>query len=248
MSTASATAVTALRGERCVSLTTFRRSGEPVSTPVWVAGDGDTLVATTPAASRKYGLEYRIVMGIERLATSRPGDRVLLRISSPDGETSADRPPEATWSGAGDGAGSGATWLGRRADVARERPVLLKDDQWVSFGDGLAFLDHDLGDGAVVLGFDGHFHLHGFEDGDGVAFFDGVADLDFELPDGAGDVGFDGGHRQGQWPTSRQAVGSSPAARRILTMEPIRNGVTPTAIAASRSRPVAAINQGIPIR
>jgi PPOX class probable F420-dependent enzyme len=30
-----------------VSLTTFRRSGEPVSTPVWVARDGDELVVIT---------------------------------------------------------------------------------------------------------------------------------------------------------------------------------------------------------
>jgi uncharacterized protein len=32
---------------RYVSLTTFRRSGEPVSTPVWVAGDGQELVVIT---------------------------------------------------------------------------------------------------------------------------------------------------------------------------------------------------------
>jgi uncharacterized protein len=30
-----------------VSLTTFRRSGEPVSTPVWVARDGDEIVVIT---------------------------------------------------------------------------------------------------------------------------------------------------------------------------------------------------------
>ena len=38
---------------RFVSLTTFRRSGAPVATQVWVARDGDTLVVTTPAASGK---------------------------------------------------------------------------------------------------------------------------------------------------------------------------------------------------
>jgi PPOX class probable F420-dependent enzyme len=32
---------------RYVSLTTFRRSGEPVATPVWVARDGDELVVIT---------------------------------------------------------------------------------------------------------------------------------------------------------------------------------------------------------
>ena len=36
-----------------VSLTTFRRSGERVSTPVWVARDGDALVVTTPEGSGK---------------------------------------------------------------------------------------------------------------------------------------------------------------------------------------------------
>lgn len=42
-----------LGDEALVSLTTFRRSGEPVSTPVWVARDGDTLVVTTPAETGK---------------------------------------------------------------------------------------------------------------------------------------------------------------------------------------------------
>ena len=120
-----------LGDEPFVSLSTFRRSGQPVSTPVWIARDGETLVVTTPAGSgkvkrlrhtpqvelrpsgrmgavapgvepvagvveivaddaesqrltgliaAKYGLEYRIVMGIERLGGSRGQDRVLLRI------------------------------------------------------------------------------------------------------------------------------------------------------------------------
>jgi len=126
------TAFTALGNERFVSLTTFRRSGEPVSTPVWVARDGDALVVTTPQDSgkvkrlrhdgrvelrpcnrmgrvkdgvppvagradiladagerdrlsdvvrRKYGLEYRVVMGIERLSRSGRRPRVILRIT-----------------------------------------------------------------------------------------------------------------------------------------------------------------------
>ncbi len=32
---------------KLMSLTTFRKSGEPVSTPVWVARDGDLLVVVT---------------------------------------------------------------------------------------------------------------------------------------------------------------------------------------------------------
>jgi len=117
-----------LADERFISLTTFRRSGVPVSTPVWVARDGDALLVTTPDGSgkvkrlkhtarvemrpctrsgkvdeaaatvtgeaeilsedrpevfrRKYGLEYRIFMRIERLAAGRQKPRVLLRITA----------------------------------------------------------------------------------------------------------------------------------------------------------------------
>jgi PPOX class probable F420-dependent enzyme len=39
--------------ERFVSLTTFRRSGEPVPTPVWVLPDGKALVVSTPADAAK---------------------------------------------------------------------------------------------------------------------------------------------------------------------------------------------------
>lgn len=120
-----------LGDQRFVSLTTFRRNGERISTPVWIARDGNALVVTTPAASgkvkrlrnnqrvelrpcsrtgrvkdgtepvsghaeilkdeaarerttriirRKYGVDYRIVMSIERLARSKSSDRVILRI------------------------------------------------------------------------------------------------------------------------------------------------------------------------
>ena len=122
----------ALGGERFVSLTTFRKSGERVSTPVWVGRDRDALVVTTPEASgkvkrlrndprvelracgrmgrvedgadtvfgvaevltdgesqerltgiirRKYGIEYRVVLGIERLVKSGEEARVILRIT-----------------------------------------------------------------------------------------------------------------------------------------------------------------------
>jgi len=39
---------------RFVSLTTFRRSGEPVSTPVWVGRDGGSLVVLTPDIGAQY--------------------------------------------------------------------------------------------------------------------------------------------------------------------------------------------------
>jgi PPOX class probable F420-dependent enzyme len=46
-------AFTALGDERFISLTTFRKTGDAVSTPVWIARDGDDLVVTTPAMSGK---------------------------------------------------------------------------------------------------------------------------------------------------------------------------------------------------
>jgi PPOX class probable F420-dependent enzyme len=52
----SATALPALADESFVSLTTFRATGKPVATPVWIAGDalgtGDLLVLT-PRGSGK---------------------------------------------------------------------------------------------------------------------------------------------------------------------------------------------------
>jgi PPOX class probable F420-dependent enzyme len=45
--------VIALPVSTYVSLTTFRRTGVPVSTPVWAAPDGDTLVVWTRADSGK---------------------------------------------------------------------------------------------------------------------------------------------------------------------------------------------------
>ena len=43
----------ALGDKRFLSLTTFRKSGEPVSTAVWIGREGDTLIVTTPEASGK---------------------------------------------------------------------------------------------------------------------------------------------------------------------------------------------------
>ena len=42
-----------LAAETYVSVTTFRTSGEPVSTPVWVVVDGDRLLVTTARSSGK---------------------------------------------------------------------------------------------------------------------------------------------------------------------------------------------------
>lgn len=45
--------MSALGQEHFVSLTTYRRSGEPVATPVWIVDDGSRLVVTTPRTSGK---------------------------------------------------------------------------------------------------------------------------------------------------------------------------------------------------
>jgi PPOX class probable F420-dependent enzyme len=42
-----------LGDEEFVQLTTFRRSGRPVHTPVWVVPEGDSLLVTTPSGSGK---------------------------------------------------------------------------------------------------------------------------------------------------------------------------------------------------
>ena len=49
----SVTPLLSLADARFVSLTTFRRTGEPVATPVWVGRDGEALVVLTPADSGK---------------------------------------------------------------------------------------------------------------------------------------------------------------------------------------------------
>lgn len=53
MPDSNAAALVSLADERFVSLTTFRRTGEPVSTPVWIAANGADLIVTTPKESGK---------------------------------------------------------------------------------------------------------------------------------------------------------------------------------------------------
>ena len=65
--------------EQFVSLTTFRRSGAPVATVVWIARDGDALVVTTVADSGK----------VKRL---RNDPRVELRPSNRRGAVGDDAP------------------------------------------------------------------------------------------------------------------------------------------------------------
>jgi PPOX class probable F420-dependent enzyme len=79
------TSLLPLGDERFVSLTTFRRTGVPVSTPVWVVREGAALLVTTPAGSGK----------VKRL---RHTARVELRPCSRSGKVAEDAP---TASGSG---------------------------------------------------------------------------------------------------------------------------------------------------
>src|SRR3954449_13032128 len=51
---------------------------------------------------------------------------------------------------------------------------VFEHDEGVALVDRLTLLAEDLLDGPVVLGLDGHLHLHRLEDDDGVALRDGV--------------------------------------------------------------------------
>lgn len=68
-----------LADEQYVSLTTFRRSGEAVSTTVWIARDGDALIVTTAEGSGK----------VKRL---RNDPRVQLRPSGRTGKVAEGAP------------------------------------------------------------------------------------------------------------------------------------------------------------
>ena len=122
----------ALAAQKFVSLTTYKKNGDAVATPMWVGRDGDHLFVWTPADSakikrvrndprvtlvpcgrfgkpnndaepvagtaevitepatvrrlaevirHKYGLEYRVVTLIERLAARGEKPRAILRIA-----------------------------------------------------------------------------------------------------------------------------------------------------------------------
>jgi PPOX class probable F420-dependent enzyme len=73
-------ALLALGDEAFVSLTTFRKTGAAVSTPVWIARDGDALIVTTPTESGK----------VKRL---RNNARVELTACSRMGKTADDAVP-----------------------------------------------------------------------------------------------------------------------------------------------------------
>ena len=53
MSPATQTPFDSLKGENFIRLTTFRKNGTPVPTPVWFARDGDRLIVTTSSKAGK---------------------------------------------------------------------------------------------------------------------------------------------------------------------------------------------------
>jgi PPOX class probable F420-dependent enzyme len=69
----------AMGDEKFVSLTTFRKSGEGISTTVWIAHDGDDLIVTTEKGTGK----------VKRI---RNNPRVELRPSSRFGTVKDDAP------------------------------------------------------------------------------------------------------------------------------------------------------------
>ena len=68
----SSDAFTTLGREKFVSLTTFRRSGDAVSTPVWIAQDGDALVVTTTEQTGKVKRHHGFT---SHLMSSRPSSK-----------------------------------------------------------------------------------------------------------------------------------------------------------------------------
>lgn len=68
-----------LGDESFVSLTTFRKTAVPVSTPVWIAREGDHLIVTTPSQTGK----------VKRL---RNNPHVELRPSNRRGKVADDAP------------------------------------------------------------------------------------------------------------------------------------------------------------
>jgi PPOX class probable F420-dependent enzyme len=106
---AGGSALLALGDERFVSLTTFRKSGVPVSTPVWIARDRDELLVTTPADSGK----------VKRLRNSH---RVELRPCSRRGTVDADAPA-----------------IGAVARIQDARPDVLRGARWFAEKYGLEY-------------------------------------------------------------------------------------------------------------
>jgi len=92
-----------------VLLTTFRKTGQPVATPVWIAPDGDTALVTTDADSGK----------VKRL---RHTPRITLAPCDARGRTAPDAPVvEAT------------------AEIARDEATLARLDRALAAKYGMKY-------------------------------------------------------------------------------------------------------------
>jgi PPOX class probable F420-dependent enzyme len=80
--TSSDSAFATLGDEQFLSLTTFRKSGERVSSAMWVARDGDALIMFTPESSGKVK-RLRNSPRVELRPCNRMGRAVLQRPCSP---------------------------------------------------------------------------------------------------------------------------------------------------------------------
>src|SRR5690606_38272914 len=78
-----------------------------------------------------------------------------------------------------------------RGSASTPLTTSLDDQEDVALVHRLAFLGLDLEHLAVVVGLDGHLHLHGLDDDERVALLDLLPLADRDLPDGAGDVRLD---------------------------------------------------------
>ena len=81
---AATRAVTALEGEKYLSLTTFRRDGTPIATPVWFATDTNRLLIWTSARSgkaKRLGRNPRVLVSACNLRGRTTGEQYEGRAS-----------------------------------------------------------------------------------------------------------------------------------------------------------------------
>jgi PPOX class probable F420-dependent enzyme len=86
--------VSSLADEKFVSLTTFKKSGEKVSSAMWLARDGDALVVWTPADSWKVK-RIRRDSRVELTPCGRTG-KVTAAAETTSGSATVDADPTET--------------------------------------------------------------------------------------------------------------------------------------------------------
>src|ERR671935_1099012 len=122
-----------------------------------------------------------------RQRASRPR-RVAARVSRISWSSAPRLAGFEIFSRATNGAGSSSSSLPDASSLVEE---LFEDNERVALRHRLALLAADLLHSALVLGLNGHLHLHGLEDDERVALLHLLSHLTLDLPNGAGDVGLD---------------------------------------------------------